>query len=156
MYIIKSGKVKCSNGDKEIRYLGPRDYFGEAAILFNMNRSMTVTVEESTECYQLSESFLIETLGKNFKKEIIYSISKNAFQKSQTMKIFADPFCFRKILDDCIIKSFEDDEIVISKAQNPNIEKKVYVLLSGNLIEKETNDIIASRGQLYGEHLIRD
>ena len=156
MYIIKSGKVKCSNGDKEIRFLGPRDYFGEAAILFNMNRSMTVTVEESTECYQLSESFLIETLGKNFKKEIIYSISKNAFQKSQTMKIFADPFCFRKILDDCIIKSFEDNEIIISKSQNPNKEKKVYVLLSGNLIEKETNDIIASRGQLYGEHLIRD
>ena len=156
MYIIKSGKVKCSNGEKEIRFLGPRDYFGEAAILFNMNRSMTITVEETTECYQLSESFLIETLGKNFKKEIIYSISKNAFQKSQTMKIFADPFCFRKILDDCVIKSFEEDEIIISKDQMNNSQKKVYVLLSGNLIEKETNDIIASRGQLYGEDLIKN
>ena len=32
---------------------------------------MTVTVEETTECYQLSESFLIETLGKNFKKVVV-------------------------------------------------------------------------------------
>jgi CRP-like cAMP-binding protein len=48
MYIIKSGKVKCTNGDKEIRFLGPRDYFGEGAILFNMSRSLSITVEECT------------------------------------------------------------------------------------------------------------
>ena len=155
MYIIKSGKVKCSSGEHEIRFLGPRDYFGESAILFNMNRSMDVTVEEATECYQLSESFLIETLGKNFKKEIIYSISKNAFQKSQTMKIFTDPFCFQKILEDCIIKSYEDYEVIINKEQLNNPPKKLYVLLSGNLIEKETNKIIASRGELYGENSIK-
>ena len=155
MYIIKSGKVKCSSGEYEIRFLGPRDYFGESAILFNMNRSMDVTVEEATECYQLSESFLIETLGKNFKKEIIYSISKNAFQKSQTMKIFTDPFCFQKILEDCIIKSYEDYEVIINKEQLNNPPKKLYVLLSGNLIEKETNKIIASRGELYGENSIK-
>ena len=156
MYIIKSGKVKCSSGEHEIRFLGPRDYFGESAILFNMNRSMDVTVEEATECYQLSESFLIETLGKNFKKEIIYSISKNAFQKSQTMKIFTDPFCFQKILEDCVIKSYEDYEIIINREQLNNPPKKLYVLLSGNLIEKETNKIIASRGELYGENSIKN
>ena len=158
MYIIKSGKVKCTNGDKEIRFLGPRDYFGEGAILFNTSRSLTITVEESTECYQLSESFLIETLGKNFKKEIIYSISKNAFQKSQIMKIFTDPFCFQKIIEDCIIKSYEDDEIIIGKDQNNDnsCNKKLFVLLSGNLVEKETNNIIASRGGLFGDNLIKD
>ena len=156
MYIIKYGKVKCSNGDKEIRFLGPRDYFGEGAILFNMSRSMTVTVEETTECYQLSESFLIETLGKNFKKEIIYSIAKNAFQKSQIMKIFIDPFCFEKILEDCIIKSYEDDEIIIDKDQGDNTPRKLYVLLSGNLVEKEHNNIIISRGELYGDNLIKN
>ena len=155
MYIIKSGKVKCTNGDKEIRFLGPRDYFGEGAILFNMSRSLSITVEECTECYQLSESFLIETLGKNFKKEILYSISKNAFQKSQIMKIFTDPFCFQKIIEDCVIKSYEDDEIIIGKEQMENPQKKLYVLLSGNLVEKETNEIIASRGELYGDDLIK-
>ena len=155
MYIIKSGKVKCTNGEKEIRFLGPRDYFGEGAILFNMSRSLSITVEECTECYQLSESFLIETLGKNFKKEILYSISKNAFQKSQIMKIFTDPFCFQKIIEDCVIKSYEDDEIIIGKEQMENPQKKLYVLLSGNLVEKETNEIIASRGELYGDDLIK-
>ena len=155
MYIIKSGKVKCSNGDMEIRFLGRRDYFGETSILFNTSRSLTIIVEEATECYQLSESFLIETLGKNFKKELIFSIAKNAFQKSQIMKIFTDSYCFLKIIEDCIIKSYEDEEEIISLKDFDNPKKKFYVLLSGNLIAKETNDIMASRGELYGDIIIK-
>ena len=34
-------------------------------------------------------------------------------------------------------------------------QKKLFVLLSGNLIEKETNDIVASRGELYGDTMIK-
>ena len=155
IYIIKTGRVKCLNGEQEIRFLGPKDYFGEAAILFNVNRSLTVTVEEATECYQLSESFLIEALGKDFKQEIIYSISKNAFNNSQIMKFFTNPVFFGKIIENCIIKSYEDNEEILQKDENGNIKKKLYVLLTGNLIEKETNDIVASRGELYGDSIIK-
>ena len=155
IYIIKSGKVKCVNGEQEVRFLGPKDYFGEGAILFNMNRSLTIIVEELTECYQLSETILIETLGKDFKQEIISSISKNAFNNSQIMKIFTNPFYFQKIIENCTIKSYEDYETIIKKDEDENAKKKLYVLLSGNLIEKETNDIVASRGELYGDALIK-
>ena len=155
IYIIKTGRVKCLNGEQEIRFLGPKDYFGEAAILFNVNRSLTVTVEETTECYQLSESFLIETLGKDFKKEIVSSISKNAFYKSQIMRFFTNPEFFGKIIENCIIRSYEDNEEILQKDENENIKKKIYVLLSGNLIEKETKEIVASRGELYGDSIIK-
>ena len=155
IYIIKTGRVKCLNGEQEIRFLGPRDYFGEAAILFNINRSLTVIVEEATECYQLSETFLIETLGKEFKQEIIYSISKNAFNNSQIMKIFTNIVFFGKIIDNYIIKSYEDNEEILEKDEKEIIKKKLYVVLSGNLIEKETNDIVASRGELYGDSIIK-
>ena len=155
IYIIKSGKVKCLNGEQEIRFLGPKDYFGEGSILFNMNRSLTIHVEETTECYQLSESFLIETLGKDYKQEIVYSISKNAFNKSQIMKYFTNPVYFQKIIENCTIKSYEDNEIVLQKDENNNFKKRLYVLLSGNLIEKETSDIVASRGELYGDIILK-
>ena len=120
-----------------------------------MNRSLTILVEEATECYQLSESFLIETLGKDFKQEIIFSISKHAFNNSQIMKFFGNPKFFVKIIENCVIKSYEDNEEICEKDENGNIKKKIYVLLSGNLIEKETNDIVASRGQLYGDDIIK-
>ena len=156
MYIIKSGKVRCLNGEKEVRFLGPNDYFGEGAILFNINRTLSILVEESTECYQLSEFFLIETLGKDFKQEIIYSISKNSFNKSQIMKYFTNPEYFQKIIENCVIKSYEDKEVIIPKDEKiENIKKNLYVLLSGNFIEKETGSIIASRGELYGDVILK-
>ena len=155
IYIIKSGKVKCLNGEQEIRFLGPKDYFGEGAILFNMNRSLTVHVEEDTECYQISESFIIETLGNDYKQEIVYSISKNAFNKSQIMKCFTNPVYFQKIIENCSIKSYKDNEIILQKDDNNNFKKRLYVLLSGNLIEKETSDIVASRGELYGDIILK-
>ena len=155
IYIIKSGKVKCLNGEQEIRFLGPRDYFGEGAILFNINRSLNIIVVETTECYQLSETFLIETLGKDFKQEIVYSISKNAFNHSPIMKIFTNTIYFQKIIENCIIKSYEDYEIIIPKKENENMQKKLYILLSGNFIEKETSEIVASRGELYGDEMIK-
>jgi cGMP-dependent protein kinase len=155
IYIIKTGKVKCLNGEREIRFLGPKDYFGEGSILFNMNRSLTIHVEETTECYQLSESFLIETLGKDFKQEIVYSISKNAFYKSPIMKSFSNPVYFQKIIENCTIKSYEDNEVILKKDEDENYKRKLYVLLSGNLIEKETTNIVASRGELYGDVILK-
>ena len=155
IYIIKSGKVKCVSGEQEIRFLGPKDYFGEGAILFNMKRSLTIVVEEITECYQLSESCLTEILGKDFKQEIVYSISKNAFNNSQIMKFITNTIYFQKIIENSTIQSYEDYEIIISKEENEHLKKKLYVLLSGNFIEKETKDIVASRGELYGDSIIK-
>ena len=33
--------------------------------------------------------------------------------------------------------------------------KKLYILLSGNFLEKETSEIVASRGELYGDEIIK-
>ena len=155
IYIIRYGKVKCLNGEQEIRFLGPKDYFGECAILFDVNRSLTVIVEETTECYQLSETLLKEILGEDFKQEIINSISKNAFNNSPIMKIFTNTIYFQKIIENYTIESYKDYEIIIKKDENESKKKKLYVILSGNLIEKETNNIVASRGELYGDSIIK-
>ena len=155
IYIIKSGLVKCYKDKKEIRILGPKDYFGEGSLLFNINRTLSVHVEETTECYQLSESFLIDTLGKEFKQVIISSISQNAFLKSKFMKSFASQVYFQIIIENCTIKSIEDNEIVIPCNQTENYAQKIYVLLLGNLIQSETGEIVASRGDLYGDSLIK-
>ena len=62
IYIIKSGSVKCFKGETEVRILGSKDFFGESAVLFNTNRSLSVLVVEKTICFQVSESFLIDCL----------------------------------------------------------------------------------------------
>ena len=80
IYIIKYGKVKCFKGEKEVRFLGPRDFFGESAVLFNTNRSLSVLVEEKSVCYQISESLLIDIIGEEFRNIIISYLSKVSLQ----------------------------------------------------------------------------
>ena len=153
IYIIKSGCVKCFKGDQEIRVLGPKDFFGESAVLFNTHRSLSVYVVEKTICYQVSESFLIECLGKDFKQVILSSITKEALKNSKYMKIFANANYFNKIFECCKINCYGHNDIFLE--HNKSVKKKFYVLITGNLMNARTGEIIAKRGELFGDVLIK-
>ena len=55
-------------------------------------------------------------------------------------------------MENCITKDYEDNEVVIS---TESLTSKFYVLLMGNLIEENTDLIVSTRGQLYGDSLIK-
>ena len=153
IYIIKEGCVKCFKGEKQVRLLGPKDFFGESAVLFNINRSLSVLVVENTICYQVSETLLIECLGNDFKQVIISSITKEAFRNSKYMKMLTNPNYFNKIFECCKFNLYENNDILIER--NKNVKKKFYVLLTGNLINGKTGEILATRTQLFGDALIK-
>ncbi len=67
IFIVKYGSDKCFKGIKEVKILGSRDFL-EKAVLFNTNRSLSVTVIEISICYQISESLLIDIIGEEFRK----------------------------------------------------------------------------------------
>ena len=159
IYIIKSGGVQCLDKDEEqnklkkIRLLKAKDFFGEGSVLFDLRRSVSIKVlEPSMECYQISKYNLETILGPDFKQLIISSICKNAFTKSKYIKHFVNPIYFKKIMEKGIMKSYEDKEIVYSKDVLPY---KFYVILMGNLIEENTEKIVSTRGELYGDSLIK-
>ena len=112
IYIIKSGSVKCFKGDKEVRFLGPKNFFGESAVLFNTNRSLNVLVEENTVCYQISESLLIDIIGEEFKNVIISYLSKVSLKNSKYMKILSNEIFFEKVLENYHLKTFNNNDII--------------------------------------------
>ena len=105
------------------------------------------------ECYQISKFNLEFILGHDYKQIIISSICKNAFAKSKYLKIFTNPVYFKKIMENGNMRDFEDKEIVISSNE---LTSKFYVILMGNLIEENTDIIVCTRGQLFGDILIKD
>ena len=160
IYIIKSGEVQCldknedNNKIKKIRLLQAKDYFGEGSILFDMKRTVNIKVlEPSMECYQISKFNLEVILGPDFKQIIISSICKNAFAKSKYMKHFANPNYFKKMMENGEMKNYEDKEIIIP---SDSLTSKIYIILMGNLMEESTDIIVAKRGELYGDSLIKN
>ncbi len=76
-FIVHKGKVKATRkkwlmGSKEIAILGPKDFFGELALLSETTRSATLTAVEDTVCFAMYKSQFTELVEKcpNFKGEI--------------------------------------------------------------------------------------
>jgi CRP-like cAMP-binding protein len=53
-FIIRSGMAVVSVDGQERRTLGPRDYFGEIALIDEGARTATVTAETEVKCYGLT------------------------------------------------------------------------------------------------------
>ncbi len=154
IYIIKYGSVKCFKGEKEVRFLGPKDFFGESAVLFNTNRSLSVTVVENSICYQISESLLIDIIGEEFRNVIISYLSKVSFKNSKYMKLLSHEIFFGKILENFNLKTFNNKDIIYD-CEKSNDFNKFYVIIYGNFINERNGEILASRNQLFGEEYIK-
>ena len=144
IYIIKNGVVKCMKGDVEVRQLSNKDYFGEHATLFGTKRTLTIVAAEKTTCFQICLSDLIENLGDHFKNTILKSITKEAFEKSKYMKLLIFDNYFNKIFNNHQVRTYKDDDIVMSKNEN---KKKIVILIEGNLHNSGTREIVGKRVQ---------
>ncbi len=62
LFIIAEGRVRVSDGDRTLNYLGKRDVFGEMAALDPEARSATVTAVEDTLLLQLEAPALYDLI----------------------------------------------------------------------------------------------
>jgi CRP-like cAMP-binding protein len=53
-FVIESGQASVGVGGREVRKLGPGDYFGEVALLAQSPRSATITAETDLLCWGLT------------------------------------------------------------------------------------------------------
>jgi cAMP-binding proteins - catabolite gene activator and regulatory subunit of cAMP-dependent protein kinases len=53
-FVIESGQASVDVGGREVRKLGPGDYFGEVALLAQAPRSATITAETDLLCWGLT------------------------------------------------------------------------------------------------------
>jgi cGMP-dependent protein kinase len=152
LFIIKEGIVNCLKGEKEIRKLANKDYFGESAILFETRRSLSVIAHTNIQCYLISKEILIESLGEDYKQIILQSITKGAFEKNVYMTLLMLDTYFAKVYSCFEIKFYQNNTIVLNKDDH---NKKVIIVLEGNLSDSETNEIRSTRSEIYIEHLVK-
>ena len=158
LFIIKNGEVDCEKDNKVIRVLKSRDIFGEYAVLFDIPRSLSCCAKTKVNCFQISNTQLIETLGKDYKYIILKSIIKQAFKFSKHLSLFAGESYLEPLFLKSEIKLFNDKEIIIKKEDYKNKDKKIlYVVICGNLTFGNSNkaEIICRRGQLFGEDFLK-
>lgn len=53
-FVIEDGSAKVSVGGREVATLGPGDYFGEVALIGDVDRTATITAESDLRCYGMT------------------------------------------------------------------------------------------------------
>ena len=153
MYIIKDGEVEVKKNNLLVRTLKKNDHFGDHSILLNSTRIMNVISKTKSIIYCITRETLIRMLGNSYLELLILSLVKNCFSRSKYFTSFN-----LNLLDNIFsffeIKKYSDQSIVINSGDF--INKKIIVILEGDLIDSKTKHVIAQRGEiLFEEHLIK-
>ncbi|MCQ2818301.1 MAG: cyclic nucleotide-binding serine/threonine-protein kinase [archaeon] len=162
LYIIVDGEVECKGkGGEFVRVLKEKECFGELSILFEAPRSMTVTARVATGCFQLTPKDLITTLGTEYKTEIFKSILKYAFKKTGPFSLLGKDSYINQMPYYWEISDYKGNEIYCNPEEaKKNINPKISLILSGNLVEKEneedkTEKIITNRLEIFHDNLTK-
>lgn len=139
LFIIKSGIVACSKNNEVVRNLKSKDYFGETALLFDQKRSLSIYATNPTVCYQISQGMLIESIGEDYRKAILKSITKEALKNSKNLKLFECEYFFSKFYQCGVLKKFCHNEIIIHLNSEP---KYLYVLITGDFFINESQNSV--------------
>ena len=168
LYIILEGEVNCVKEQKVQRILKQKDFFGEYAVLFDIPRTMSIFAKTKVSCFHISKSVLKENIGSDYKNVILRSIIKEAFKRSLVLNIFENDTYINLLFQVIQIKEYENDSVVLNPIEHGNDDndndysmRKLIVIIAGNFIINENNNnnntpqIIAKRGQLFGEQFLK-
>ena len=148
LYIIKDGEVECIKGDKVIRILKKGDNFGQKALLEGDKRSLDVRAKTDCKVYSISWEFFKNQFGDNFKEQLYFSFISTAFSNSKVFNKINSKM-ISKTFNDFSFRSLKIDELVYPKGQK--INKKLCVVLEGNIVDKKINKVEAIRYEILYE-----
>ncbi len=148
IYIIKEGEVNCVKKGIIIRTLSKGENFGERSIFVNAKRSLDVIAKTNCVCYSISFQSLENILGKNYKDELCKQFIKFTFTKSNFFNFIPMEYLDRTFLL-FELKVYSKNEIIIQKKNI--ISNKIFVIIDGNVVSDENNEIISQRGEILCE-----
>lgn len=160
LYFIKEGCVSCRYRGREIRKLYERDFFGENSLILETKRSLDVIAISRTVCYELTKSSFQEAFGRGYKDIILFSCFKGSVSKN---KFYNDLFLesqLYNIYKSFTLKVYKNGEKVYenyekNEKEEKNQNKKIVVLIEGNLVKEKTAEVIVKKGEIYGEEIFK-
>lgn len=87
LYVILSGLVRCGDGDKAVRELGPRQFFGETTVFNKASFPYKITAHDKTVLLKISNKTLYHMMAlyPSLAFGFIGYLSKQVHQEQMTV-----------------------------------------------------------------------
>jgi cGMP-dependent protein kinase len=148
MYIIKEGEVNCVKNGKIIRTLVKGDNFGQKALLEGNRRTLDVVAKTDCILCSISVEFFKNQFGEDFKDQLYFSFLGIAFKKSSSFNSI-NANMLAKTFSNFSFKTFKKDEVIYEGGTDA--QKKLCVILEGNIVDKKINKIEGKRYEVLFE-----
>ena len=155
LFLIKDGCVEVRRQHRKIRELGVNEYFGVEKILFDelFKSSVNIIAICPTTCYQISKGDLVEALGVNYKEIILLSLFKCFIQNHRYFNNVFSEKNIEHIFKGFSLEFYHNKEDIYSSTKS---NKRIIVIIEGNIVHAQNKNAVASRGNIIGEDIIKD
>lgn len=157
VYVVKSGTLHCQAGGQRIANLGPGDFFGERALIYNEPRHVTVTATVQSTCISLRRQVLERVLGSLSLHMMYHNIVLGALKGSIAFSQFTEEQ-LRCLVESAIVKEFIPRSIVVDpKGETHGL--RFLIVLDGEVVVKAPGKGAAeriTREQYFGDDYVCD
>lgn len=161
LYIIKEGTAQVWIDNESIRGLGPGEYFGERALLYEEPRSATIKASshEDTVCVTIGRDLLQKVLG-NLQHVLFRNLMIIALQNSEVFKQFTDEQLGR-LIEASVVKDYPGGYYIHtadeSKGPTYNHGVRFFIVLEGEITVRFQDKPVRAlkRGESFGEEYVR-
>lgn len=155
VYLIKSGAVKLEKNNNTLKILGENEYFGLENILLDHSQNnifnFDILALGNTITYQISKKDLIEAFGIEYRNIILFSIFKCFILNHSFFKDIFSEKHIESIFHSFHLFFYKNKENLCSPTKS---NKRIVMVIEGNIINKDTKEIVATRGNIIGKGII--
>ena len=129
VYIIMKGTITCTKGQVVIKTLSQCDMFGEICLFSQIESLYSYTSDENSEVLMISHVDIVEILGKEAIRDLVFSIFKKAIEENDMLtKIFKCDI-YMKLFNCFQLKFYFHDNILLLS------QKKMLIVISGTAVK---------------------
>merc|ERR1719253_1767044 len=129
LYMLKHGELSVTIDGVEKRRLQAGAYFGERALLYDEERSATVTAVTACECALITRDFLEDVIGDSLEKQLYQNIICYTLKESKVLGKLT-PEQHKTLARGSTIKELQEDQILEPKDLKGT---RCFVVLEGTV-----------------------
>lgn len=148
LYFIIEGSIDCYKNGTVIKKLNAKDYFCDVQLFCYIESYYNYVPHETVLLYELEYKEIINFLGSNYIYEIVFNMYSNAIRTSDQLNKHVVSEALKSVFSTFELKYYFNDNVYTQKT------RKISILLSGELIKRKGNEIVARPGELYGESIL--
>lgn len=152
IYIIKHGTIEKTQASKQFLTFTSANCFGDKHIFFPMTKTeySYIVTSNIVSLYMISYHTLLKDLKFDL-EEIVFDQFSRIIKASEKLYhfLYKNQVMFFKLF---LLKHYPHNHVVFSKDSKNN--KKICLVLCGQLKNDKTKEIVCSESHIYGENII--